>query len=255
MKKAALSLLVVSALGLSACQSEKVEQKHDPLLVEQVALETDQQKQAYAIGTSIGGFINKQVEDQKSYGIELDKALLVQGFVAALQGQSQFTEAEARELVAKSEQAIRAAKQKEQNMVGEKNIADGAAYLAENAKREGVTVTESGLQYEVLTAAEGDKPAATDTVKVHYHGTLLDGTEFDSSYTRGEPAVFPLNRVIKGWTEGVQLMSVGSKYKFHIPSELAYGQRATGKITPNSTLIFDVELLEIVKPQKPVDAE
>jgi FKBP-type peptidyl-prolyl cis-trans isomerase FkpA len=121
----------------------------------------------------------------------------------------------------------------------------GEKYLADNAKKEGVTVTESGLQYEVMVQGDGDMPVATDVVKVHYKGTLLDGTEFDSSYSRDEPTTFPLNRVIAGWTEGLQLMPVGSKYKFTIPSELAYGDRDLGKIPANSTLIFDVELLEI----------
>merc|ERR1712093_217499 len=117
--------------------------------------------------------------------------------------------------------------------MAEENIAKGEAFLAENGQKEGVITTESGLQYEVMAEGEGASPVATDTVKVHYKGTLLDGTEFDSSYSRGEPAVFPLNRVIPGWTEGVQT-------RFFIPSELAYGERATGNITPNSTLIFEV---------------
>ena len=121
----------------------------------------------------------------------------------------------------------------------------------ENAKKEGVTVTESGLQYEVLSEGDGEKPVATDVVKVHYKGTLLDGTEFDSSYARNEPTTFPLNRVIAGWTEGLQLMSVGSKYKFTIPSELAYGDRDLGKIPANSTLVFEVELLEIQNEEAP----
>ena len=122
--------------------------------------------------------------------------------------------------------------------------AEGEAFLAENAKREGVIVTGSGLQYEVLTAAEGKKPKATDKVKVHYEGTLIDGTVFDSSYRRGEAISFGLNQVIKGWTEGVQLMSVGAKYKFFIPYNLAYGERGAGaQIPPYAALIFTVELL------------
>ena len=123
---------------------------------------------------------------------------------------------------------------------------EGEAFLAANAKREGVNVTASGLQYEVLTAAEGKKPKATDKVKVHYEGTLIDGTVFDSSYRRGEAISFGLNQVIKGWTEGVQLMSVGAKYKFFIPYNLAYGERGAGaQIPPYAALIFSVELLGI----------
>lgn len=130
--------------------------------------------------------------------------------------------------------------------VAGKAKAEGEAFLAENAKREGVIVTGSGLQYEVLTAAEGKKPKATDKVKVHYEGTLIDGTVFDSSYRRGEAISFGLNQVIKGWTEGVQLMSVGSKYKFFIPYNLAYGERGAGaQIPPYAALIFTVELLGI----------
>ncbi|MBR6118283.1 MAG: FKBP-type peptidyl-prolyl cis-trans isomerase [Paludibacteraceae bacterium] len=124
--------------------------------------------------------------------------------------------------------------------------ADGEKFLAENAKREGVKVTASGLQYEVLEPSLGQKPKATDTVRVHYEGTLIDGTVFDSSYKRGESISFPLNGVIKGWTEGLQLMSVGSKYKFFIPYQLAYGERGAGaSIPPYAALIFTVELLGI----------
>ena len=123
---------------------------------------------------------------------------------------------------------------------------EGEKFLAENGKREGVKTTASGLQYEVLEATLGQKPKATDTVKVHYEGTLIDGTVFDSSYKRGESISFPLNGVIKGWTEGLQLMAVGSKYKFFIPYELAYGERGAGaSIPPYATLIFTVELLGI----------
>ncbi len=123
---------------------------------------------------------------------------------------------------------------------------EGEKFLAENAKREGVKVTASGLQYEVMEATLGQKPKATDTVKVHYEGTLIDGTVFDSSYKRGESISFPLNGVIKGWTEGLQLMSVGSKYKFFIPYQLAYGERGAGaSIPPYAALIFTVELLGI----------
>jgi FKBP-type peptidyl-prolyl cis-trans isomerase len=129
----------------------------------------------------------------------------------------------------------------------EENKAAGTAFLAENAKKPNIITTASGLQYEVLTPGTGTvSPKATDNVTVHYKGTTIDGTEFDSSYSRGEPATFPLNRVIAGWTEGVQLMKEGAKYRFYIPSELAYGEQGAGRaIGPNATLIFDVELIKI----------
>lgn len=135
-------------------------------------------------------------------------------------------------------------KQKEES---EKAIAAGKVFLEENAKKEGVTVTKSGLQYEILTEGTGKSPKATDKVRCHYEGRLLDGTVFDSSYTRGEPADFGLNQVITGWTEGVQLMKEGAKFRFYIPYLLAYGERgAGGSIPPYSTLIFDVELLKVL---------
>ena len=126
------------------------------------------------------------------------------------------------------------------------NKAAGVAFLSENAKNENITITESGLQYEVLTEGSGASPSATDKVTVHYKGTTIDGEEFDSSYGRGEPSTFPLNRVIPGWTEGVQLMKEGAKYRFYIPSRLAYGERGAGAvIVPNAALIFDIELVKI----------
>lgn len=129
-----------------------------------------------------------------------------------------------------------------------KNIKAGKEYLEANAKKEGVVVTESGLQYKEITAGSGEIPKSTDRVKVHYKGTLIDGTEFDSSYKRGQPATFPVTGVIKGWIEALQLMNVGDKFQLAIPSELAYGKRGSGaKIGPDTTLLFDVELLEIVK--------
>ena len=127
------------------------------------------------------------------------------------------------------------------------NLEAGLAFLAENAKKEGVITLESGLQYEILTAGDGPKPGPTQTVTCHYHGTLIDGRVFDSSVQRGKPAAFPLNRVIPGWTEGVGLMPVGGKYRFWIPGKLAYGEKGAGReIPPNSTLTFDVELLGVL---------
>lgn len=137
--------------------------------------------------------------------------------------------------------------QKKEKEQAETAIAEGKVYLEENAKRDGVTQTKSGLQYEVLTEGTGKSPKATDTVRCHYEGRLLDGTVFDSSYKRGEPADFGLNQVIPGWTEGVQLMKEGAKFRFHIPYLLAYGERGAGaQIPPYSTLIFDVELIKVL---------
>lgn len=132
----------------------------------------------------------------------------------------------------------------------EENLKKGQEYLAENAKREGVVTTKSGLQYEVLKECDGKSPSATDVVKCHYEGRLIDGTVFDSSYKRGEPSEFALNKVIKGWTEGLQLMKEGSKYRFYIPYNLAYGSQGVSVILPYSALIFDVELIEVKKKDK-----
>ncbi|MFT4941401.1 MAG: FKBP-type peptidyl-prolyl cis-trans isomerase FkpA [Paraglaciecola sp.] len=233
MKKASIAILIASTLGLTACQQAPT----DPTKVEVMTFETEQQKQAYAMGATVGQFVEKQLAAQENLDLVLDKSIVVKGFVAALQKKSQL-ELEELQAVTKTIEAEMVAKHKTR----------ATDFITENAKREGVSVTESGLQYEVLTAAEGAKPSIDDTVKVHYRGTLLDGTEFDSSYSRNEPAVFPLGKVIPGWTEGVQLMNVGSKFKFVIPSDLAYGPRAQGPIPGNSTLIFEVELLEIVAP-------
>jgi len=135
---------------------------------------------------------------------------------------------------------------KDRKQLGEENLSQGEAFITENGKREGVVSLPRGLQYEVIHDGSGDRPGATDTVVTHYRGTLIDGKEFDSSHRRGEPASFPVNRVISGWTEALQLMTVGSKWKLFIPSNLAYGERGAGKVIgPNATLIFEIELLEI----------
>ena len=155
-------------------------------------------------------------------------------------------------------QAFKALQEKAQTQAkidGAKNLKLGQEFLSKQAKESAVKKTASGLLYKVLKKGTGAKPSSTDTVEVNYKGTLIDGTEFDSSYTRGKPVSFPLNRVIPGWTEGLQLMPVGSKYKFTIPSELAYGERDLGKIPANSTLVFEVDLLEIQSDEKAVPAE
>lgn len=255
-----LSLIAAStvvALGLMGCQKESTttdaEQTASDTTATAAASDTasmtDVQKQSYAMGASMGKFVESRQSQLATLGGSLDTDMISQGFADTLAGNGKFTEEETAQLLQAAEQTFRKLQQDHEAKAAEVNIAAGKAFLAENAQKEGVQTTESGLQYEVLTAGEGNSPAATDTVKVHYHGTLIDGTVFDSSVDRGEPAVFPLNRVIKGWTEGVQLMKEGSKFRFTIPSELAYGARATGAITPHSTLIFDVELLEIVQPE------
>jgi FKBP-type peptidyl-prolyl cis-trans isomerase len=196
---------------------------------------------SYAVGQQIG----KSLTDQK---LELDVNMLVAGLRDMLAGNPQLSLEQLQNSMAELQQQQMAKMQAENAKAGEANKAKGEAFLAENKKKPGVMTTPSGLQYKVITEGKGKKPTKDNTVKVHYTGTLLDGTVFDSSVKRGEPIEFPLGGVIKGWTEGVQLMSIGSKYMFYIPSDLAYGPNgAGGAIGPNETLIFEVELLDITK--------
>ena len=241
------SLVAAALLGATACQQEEVKQAP---VAAKVQLETDEQKAAYSIGVSVATYINKSLEQQEELGITADKALVMKGFEEGLHGKAQLDEEQVRLALTAFDQKINELREAKAAEMAKEAIAAGEKYMADNAKKEGVITTESGLQYEVLVAGEGASPKAEDTVKVHYRGTLLDGTEFDSSYSRNEPATFPLNRVISGWTEGVQLMKVGSKFKFTIPSNLAYGERATGSIPANSTLVFEVELLDIESVEK-----
>ncbi len=198
------------------------------------------EKASYAMGKRFGQNLQPVKDD-------IDMASLMQGIEDAMEGREGLLSSdEEREVMQEFQGKMREASERERGTMAEKNLAEGQAFLAENKTKEGVITEESGLQYTVLQEGEGPKPAATDQVTVHYRGTLIDGTEFDSSYGRGEPTTFPLNRVIPGWTEGVQLMSVGSKYKFFIPSDLAYGERgARGAIGPNAALIFEIELVSI----------
>jgi FKBP-type peptidyl-prolyl cis-trans isomerase FkpA len=242
-----ITIFIASVLTLSACQPPPV----DLMKVEILVLDTEPQKQSYAIGASMGHIIENKIANQKEAGIEYDQNVLVKGFIAALQGQSQLEKKEIQAISRSVDRLVQDKKVEFKAQIGDENRAVGIEFLTNNAKLSGIIVTDSGLQYEILKNAEGSKPKATDTVKVNYLGTLLDGTVFDSSYSRNKPASFPLNRVIKGWTEGVQLMNTGAKYKFYVPSELAYGARSTGKITSYSTLIFEVELLEIIHASEP----
>jgi FKBP-type peptidyl-prolyl cis-trans isomerase len=193
---------------------------------------------AYALGIANNFYY------MASDSIDINPVLLAKGMLDAKNGKNTLDEMAAQTYVMNYMQNRQAGKMKQ--MYG-KNIDEGETFLAENKKREGVQETTSGLQYEVITLGTGEKPQPTDAVKVHYTGMLLDSTKFDSSVDRGEPATFGVNQVIQGWQEGIQLMPVGSKFKFYIPYELAYGEQGTGPIPPYSTLVFDVELLEIVK--------
>lgn len=227
-------VLAVMALALAACSQEKADK---PL-----SLESDKAKLGYAMGMDVGTSLSQMDTD-------IDVDAFVDAFrTTVAKGEARLNAEEAAKVKQSFFQKQQQEHQARAEASGAANKTTGEAFLAANKQKDGITTTASGLQYEVLTPAEGDKPTATETVKVHYKGTLIDGTEFDSSYKRGEPATFPLNQVIRGWTEGVQLMSVGSKYRFFVPSELGYGARGTGaNIGPNAALIFEVELLEIVK--------
>lgn len=204
-------------------------------------LKTPKDKISYAIGSNIGNSLKQQ-------GYDIDPQILLSGMQDALAGKKLLlADDEARKVMMDAQMAARAKAEERRKGEGAVNKAAGEAFLAENAKKPGVVVLPSGLQYKVLTEGTGPKPKATDTVVTHYRGTLIDGTEFDSSIARGEPAEFGVTQVIKGWTEALQLMSVGSKWELCIPSDIAYGDRGApgGKIGANSTLIFEIELLSI----------
>jgi len=203
-------------------------------------LEDEKVRTSYSVGYQVGG-------DFKRQGMEINPEILVKGIQDALKdAQPAMTEEEMRQTLVDLQKRVTEAQQEEKRMQSERNIVEGKEFLTANAGKEGVTVLSSGLQYQVITEGKGDAPKATDTVTVHYRGTLIDGTEFDSSYSRGKPATFALNQVIKGWTEGLQLMKPGAKYKLFLPPDLAYGERGAGaQIGPNSTLIFEVELLDV----------
>ncbi|MGB2130427.1 MAG: FKBP-type peptidyl-prolyl cis-trans isomerase [Marinobacterium sp.] len=209
-------------------------------MVQAEALETEQQKLSYSLGLILGERLQADVDD-------LDIKAFSQGVEAVYSGETPLLN---QEQMAEVMQAFQTRKMEEQRQamakLAQDNLDKGKAYQDENAKRDGVKVTDSGLQYEVLEAGKGASPKASDTVKVHYRGELIDGTQFDSSYARNEPVSFPLDGVIPGWTEGLQLMKEGGKSRLVIPAELAYGPGGMGNaIGPNETLVFEVELLEV----------
>nr|WP_320136301.1 FKBP-type peptidyl-prolyl cis-trans isomerase [uncultured Amphritea sp.] len=236
--KKTLVAVAVASIVLVGCGPDKEQAVAE--VEKPYTLETDQQKLGYSLGLMLGERLKADVE-------ELDVDALRRAVETVYSGDEPLLKPEEVEAIMMAFQQAKMAEQQAQfAKISEGNLKKGQDYQAENAKKDGVVTTESGLQYEELTAGEGDSPKAEDTVKVHYRGSLIDGTDFDSSYSRGEPVSFPLNGVIPGWTEGLQLMKAGGKARLVLPAELAYGPGGMGDaIGPNETLVFEVELLEI----------
>ena len=229
------TLLAIAMTGLVAGCSTAQEEPSQP------TLDTTTEKVSYGMGLVMGERMTNDLPD-----LQMDQFL--QGIQHGHNGEEteqRLTREEIREALMAYQQQLQEKQQKQVDELAQKNREAGEAFLAENAERDGVEVTESGLQYEVLEEGNGDSPAATDQVEVHYTGELISGEVFDSSRERGEPVTFGLNQVIPGWTEGLQLMSEGARYKLYIPSELAYGAGGNQAIGPNETLVFDVELLAV----------
>ena len=203
-------------------------------------LKGEKDKLGYSIGMDVGSVIKRQ-------GVEVNPDAVAKGFKDAYTGgKTLLTEEEMRQTIQALQTKLMERQAEEMKRLGDKNKGEGEKFLAENAKKEGVKTLPSGLQYKELKAGTGKTPKATDSVTTHYSGTLIDGTEFDSSYKRGEPVTFPVSGVIAGWTEALQLMKEGAKWQLFIPSSLAYGERGAGRdIGPNATLIFEVELIKV----------
>jgi len=209
------------------------------------ALKTPKDKFSYALGMNLGASLHKQ-------SVDVDPNMVAQGLRAALAGgKTLLTQEEAQAALMEVQNELRKKQQEKMQVAGEANKKEGEAFLAANKAKEGVVTLPSGLEYKILKEGNGPKPTASDSVVCNYRGTLINGTEFDSSYKSGQPATFPVNGVIKGWTEALQLMPVGSKWQLFVPSSLAYAERgAGGDIGPNATLIFEVELLSIQEKPK-----
>jgi FKBP-type peptidyl-prolyl cis-trans isomerase FklB len=213
---------------------------------EKLVLKEQKDKISYSIGMNIGNNLKKQ-------SIDVNPDALVSGIKDAISGgKALMTEQEVNDTLMAFQKEMAAKQAERLKELGEKNKKEGEAFLADNKKKEGVITLPSGLQYKIIKEGTGETPKLTDTVTTNYRGTLIDGTEFDSSYRREQPATFPIKGVIAGWTEALQLMKVGSKWQVFIPSNLAYGERGAGRdIGPNATLIFEVELLSIKEGTKP----
>lgn len=232
--------------GTTETATESAESSVEPVAKEaakRVPLETEMDKISYIIGTQIARSI-------KAQGIEVNVDSLAQGIKDALAGgKLALTQAEMQAVYGPWQQKMKQKQAAKQAQAAGANLAKGKAFLEANKAKEGVKVLPSGLQYKVIKEGTGDTPTATDKVKTHYRGRLIDGKEFDSSYKRGKPAEFGVTQVIKGWTEALQLMKEGAKWELYIPADLAYGTRNTPTIPANSTLIFEIELLEVVEPE------
>ena len=230
---------VPTASGQKA-PAAKTGQATKPRIQNVLMLKTQKDKLSYALGMNLGTNLYKQT-------VEVDPAIVLRGLKDALAaGKMLLTEEESRAALTQLQTEVRNKQQEKMKVTGELNKKESAEFLAANKTKEGVVTLPSGLQYKILTAGTGAKPTASDTVVCNYRGTLISGAEFDSSYKRGQPASFPVNGVIKGWTEALQLMPVGSKWQLFVPSELGYGDRGAGAdIGPGATLIFEVELLSI----------
>jgi FKBP-type peptidyl-prolyl cis-trans isomerase FklB len=206
---------------------------------EKLELKDQKDKDSYSLGYKYGETFKKQ-------GMQIELEVFTAGFRDALGGnEPRMTQEEISATLSDLQKRMFAAQQLQLRERAAKNLEEGRVFLAENAKREGVKTAPSGLQYKVLTEGSGKTPKDEDTVTVHYKGTFIDGTEFDSSFKRKKPETFQVNGVIKGWTEALQMMKEGSKWQLFVPSELAYGQRGQGRIPPNSTLIFEIELISV----------
>jgi FKBP-type peptidyl-prolyl cis-trans isomerase FklB len=249
-----LILAVMAALCLMAATAQNPAVPNAPAAKNQAGqpdnspFKTPKEKQSYALGMNIGDTLRRQ-------SIDVDLTIFQQGIKDAMGGgKTVMTEEEASSVLMQLQQEVRAKAEEKQKQLAATNKAEGDAFLAANKSKDGVVTLPSGLQYKILTPGNGPKPALTDTVTVNYKGTLINGKEFDSSYKRGQPATFPVGGVIKGWTEALQLMPVGSKWEVFIPANLAYGEQQRGPdISPNSTLIFEVELLSIAPKEEKKD--
>jgi FKBP-type peptidyl-prolyl cis-trans isomerase FkpA len=241
----ALALVAVALVGCS---------KPEPYPVAEQLPAEQRDQMGYALGASVGDFVHSNLVSQEESGYVVDRNAVIAGFVDTLRDSGKMDRETRQQLLEAMQDEFTTHRN---DTLGASAQVDGEAFLAANAAVEGVVTTESGLQYKVIEqgAADAPKPTAEDIVEVHYEGRLVNGEIFDSSIERGEPLVIPLNRVIRGWTEGVQLMSVGSTYQFVIPAELGYGARMAGSIPPNSTLIFDVQLLQIIAQEDDNQAE